>query len=79
MLTEFLLCQILGSVFLSHLIFATTLWAPYIIAQGTNNKFSNLPKLYVIKRVEQRYDPKRCEFSTHAVNHEAVPPLQAAL
>lgn len=79
MLTEFLLCQILGSVFLSHLIFATALWAPYIIAQATHNKFSNLPKLYAIKRVKQRYDPKRCESSTHDVDHEAVPPLQAAL
>ena len=63
----------------SHLIFATTLWAPYIIAQGTNNTFSNLPNLYAIERVEQRYDPKRCDFSTHTINHEAVPPLQAAL
>ena len=79
MLIEFLLCQILGLVFLSRLIFATTLWAPYIIAQGTNNTFSNLPNLYAIERVEQRYDPKRCDFSTHTINHEAVPPLQAAL
>lgn len=64
---EFLLCQVLCSVFLSHLIFTATPWVPHFAAYRTNKRLNNWPKLCEIKRAEQRCDPKKCDSNTHAI------------
>ena len=67
---DFRTSQIWCSVLLSHLSFTTTLWASHFTAQGTNKRFSNLPKLH--EQLDQGWESKKCDSNAHAFKHKAI-------